>query len=80
LAEIYCSELVWLAFHDAGLGDIGHLGHLADFDLDSPEAKDLIECEGSWGSIKEAHRHDEMNVISPQAVLESELLEPVAGP
>jgi hypothetical protein len=78
--RIYCSELVWLAFHDAGLGDVGQLGHLGDFDLDSKEGRKLIERDGSWGTVEEAHLHDEMNVISPQAVLESDLLEPVAVP
>jgi uncharacterized protein YycO len=78
--EIYCSELVWLAYHDAKLGDVGRLGRLGDFDLSSPEAQRLIVRPGSWGSVEEARRHADMQVISPQAVLDSDRLDSITIP
>lgn len=75
---IYCSELVWLAYHDALGVEVGRLGRLRDFNLNSPDARKLIEREGSWGSVEEARRHADMNVISPQAVLDSDRLESVS--
>lgn len=75
---MYCSELVWLAYRDAVATEIGRLGRFGDFNLDSQDARELIERDGSWGSIEEARRHADMKVISPQAVWDSERLEPVS--
>ena len=75
---IYCSELVWLAYRDAVGVEVGRLGRLGDFNLNSPDARKLIEREGSWDSVEEARRHADMNVISPQAVLDSDRLESVS--
>jgi hypothetical protein len=74
---IYCSELVWKAYHDALGLEIGRRQKLSDFDLDSPLARPLIVRNGGWGSVKDAQTHGNEPVVSPQAITESSLLERV---
>jgi uncharacterized protein YycO len=73
--KIYCSELIWKAFHDALSLEVGRLQQLSDFDLRSPLARPLIEREGSWGSLANAEAHGNERVVSPEAITESELLQ-----
>lgn len=72
--EIYCSELVWKAFHKAFQIEVGQLQRLRDFDLRSPLAKLLIERPDGWGTVANAVTHGDEIVVSPEAIAKSELL------
>ena len=66
--EIYCSELVWKIYHEALGIDIGKLELLKDFDLSSPEVKNIMkERYGNDVPLNE-------KVISPIAMFNSDLL------
>lgn len=69
--RIYCSELVWKIYHEALGLQIGKLQKLKDFKLDNP----IVQ----W-KLKERYGKKipyEEKVISPAAIYDSELLEPV---
>ena len=66
--NLYCSELVWKAFHQALNIDIGKLRKLKDFDLSSPEVKEILAERYPHGAPREE------TVISPQDVFESNVL------
>ena len=66
--EIYCSELVWKIYHEALGIDIGKLELLKDFDLSSPEVKNIMKKRyGNDVPLNE-------KVISPIAMFNSDLL------
>lgn len=44
--KIYCSELVWKAYHNALGLDLGTLQKIKDFNLTSPEVKQLMRIRG----------------------------------
>lgn len=71
---IYCSELIWKAYHDALELEVGRVERLRDFNLKSPLARQLIEREGSWGTVANALAHGNERVVSPQAIADSNLL------
>ena len=69
--RIYCSELVWKAYHDALGVDIGVRQRLREFDLSDPVVKaKMRERYGTRVPLDEP-------VISPAAQFESPLLETV---
>jgi hypothetical protein len=73
-ARIYCSELVWKMYRDALGIDVGKLQKLREFDLTDPAVKaKMRERYGANVPLEE-------RVISPAAMFESPLLEPVATP
>jgi hypothetical protein len=76
-ANIYCSELIWKAYRDALGLQVGRVQRLRDFDLRSPLAEPLITRDGGWGSVAIAEAHGDERVVSPQAIVESELLQRV---
>jgi hypothetical protein len=76
-AEIYCSELIWKAYLDATQKEVGRIQRLRDFDLRSPLALPLIKRPRGWGTVENALAHGDERVVSPQAILESELLQRV---
>ncbi len=66
--KIYCSELVWKAYHDATGLEVGKLQKLKDFDLTSPAVKyQLKQRYGDNIPLEEM-------VISPAAIFDSELV------
>jgi uncharacterized protein YycO len=71
--RIYCSELVWKMYRD-GLGiELGARQRLREFDLDDPAVKaKLRERYGKLIPLEEP-------VISPAALFESNLLQPVSA-
>lgn len=72
-ARIYCSELVWKAYHDALGIELGVRQKLREFDLDDPAVKSKMrERYGTRVPLDEP-------VISPAAQFESPLLETVAS-
>lgn len=71
-ARIYCSELVWKAYHEALGLEIGKRQQLRDFHLDDPVVKaKMRERYGEHVPLDEP-------VISPGAQFASELLETVS--
>jgi cell wall-associated NlpC family hydrolase len=72
-ARIYCSELVWKAYHDALGMELGVRQKLREFDLTDPAVKSKMrERYGTRVPLDEP-------VISPAAQFESTLLETVAS-
>ena len=72
-ARIYCSELVWKMYRDALGVELGARQRLRDFDLDDPAVKaKLRERYGKLIPLEEP-------VISPAALFESNLLQPVSA-
>lgn len=70
--RIYCSELVWKAYHTATGLDIGVLQHLRDFDLTNPVvAQQLRSRYGDTLPLDEV-------VISPESIFNSPHLTTVA--
>jgi hypothetical protein len=70
-ARIYCSELVWKAYHDALGIELGFRQKLREFDLSDPAVKaKMRERYGNRVPLDEP-------VISPAAQFESPLLENV---
>ena len=73
-ARIYCSELVWKAYHDALGVDLGTRQRLREFDLRDPAViHKLRERYGSRIPLDES-------VISPAAQFNSPLLQVVKSP
>jgi len=71
--RIYCSELVWKAYHDATGLEIGALKKLGDFDLTNPIVKKkLNDRYGKNIPLDEP-------MISPGNIFDSELLVKVRG-
>jgi len=70
--RIYCSELIWKAYHAATGLEIGKLQQLRDFDLSDPVvAQKLKERYGDKLPLEE-------EVISPASIFESPLLSTIA--
>lgn len=70
--KIYCSELVWKIYQQGAGIEIGKLQKLKEFDLTSEPVKEkLKERYGNKIPLEE-------QVISPQSIFESELLETIA--
>lgn len=70
---IYCSELVWKAYHDATGLEIGQLQKLGEFDLSSPVVKKQLKARyGNNVPMEEP-------VISPGAIFACPLLVKVRG-
>lgn len=69
---IYCSELVWKAYHEQGI-DLGTLAPMDSFDLSSPEVKALIEAR-TKGSVDLQEP-----VVAPSSFLQDEDLKVVFG-
>lgn len=70
-SRIYCSELVWKAYHEALNIEIGTRQQLRDFDLDDPIVK--VKLRERYGE----HVPLDEPVISPGAQFDSALLETV---
>lgn len=71
--QIYCSELVWKAYHRSLHVDLGQIQTLADLDLSSPSAQALKKARlGSGGLPTDT-------VITPESIRRSPLLEMVVG-
>lgn len=66
--KLYCSELVWKTFHRALNIDIGNLRKLKNFDLSSPEVKEILDERYPDGVPLEE------TAISPQDVFQSSSL------
>ena len=66
--NIYCSELVWKAYHESTGLEIGHTKPLGEYDLTNPIVKKKLE-ERYHGKIPK----DEP-IISPGSIFDSELL------
>lgn len=75
--EIYCSELIWKAYRDALGLEVGRVQRLSDFNLRSKIARPLIMREGGWGSVEKAEANGNERVVSPQAIVDSGLLQRV---
>ena len=69
--RIYCSELVWKAYHEATGLDVGTPKKMGDYDMTNPEV--LRQVEERWGLKLPL---DEL-MITPAGVYESNLLETV---
>ncbi|MEO5583889.1 MAG: YiiX family permuted papain-like enzyme [Flavobacteriales bacterium] len=70
--RMYCSELIWKAYHTATGLEIGKLQKLRDFDLSDPiVAKKLKERYGAKLPLDE-------EVISPVSIFDSPLLSTIA--
>ncbi|MBK6893962.1 MAG: YiiX family permuted papain-like enzyme [Flavobacteriales bacterium] len=70
--RMYCSELIWKAYHTATGLEIGKLQKLRDFDLSDPVvSKKLKERYGDKLPLDE-------EVISPASIFESPLLSTIA--
>ena len=69
--RIYCSELVWKAYHQATGVELGKLQRLGDFDLSDPQVmRKLKERYGDKPPLDEP-------VISPARIFDSDLLQTV---
>jgi uncharacterized protein YycO len=66
--KLYCSELVWKTFHRALGIDVGMLRKMKDFDLSSPEVRNILEQRYPEGVPLEK------TVISPEDIFESSSL------
>jgi uncharacterized protein YycO len=69
--KLYCSELVWKLYKEGCGIEVGELKKLKNYDLSHPLVKQAIEQR--YGQ----HIPWEENMISPQAIFESNLLETV---
>ncbi len=68
---IYCSELVWKAYHEATGKELGKLQQLGDFDLSDVRVKQKLEERyGKTPPLDEP-------VISPARIFDSDLLQTV---
>jgi uncharacterized protein YycO len=69
--KIYCSELIWKAYHEATGLSVGKLQKLSDFDLSSDDVREIM--------VKRYGRDIPLNeiVIAPDAVYSSGLLKMV---
>jgi cell wall-associated NlpC family hydrolase len=74
-SEIYCSELIWKAFHD-GLGlSLGEVGRWSDLNWRAPEVKSQMEQRYTMRGRKIDYRKlMEEKIVTPQAIYASPLL------
>ena len=71
--RMYCSELVWKAYHDATGLEVGKLKKLGEFDLSHPQVKKIMKDRyGKKIPLEEP-------MISPGNIFESDLLITVRG-
>ncbi len=66
--RLYCSELVWKTFHRALNIDVGKLRKLKEFDLSSPEVRQILKERYPKGVPLEE------TVIAPQDIFQSDSL------
>jgi hypothetical protein len=85
---IYCSELIWKAFHDKVGVDLNTPHPLQDYYLNEPEEEDVIRIKAAFAKFlnttaskntREGHgEYDPAELaISPKEVFDSPLLDPV---
>lgn len=73
--RLYCSELVWKVYQQAGV-ELCKPRRFRDFKLEDPKVRKMIEER--FGSIEALPRDEK--VVAPSDLASSPLLEEVAGP